>query len=133
MSERTYLKPGWLLRNVLNPIVVKLGQASELTVKGRKSGTPFTVAVSPITVDGEFYLLAPRGETDWVRNLRVVGEGELNHKGETIKFTAVEITGDERARMVEEYQKQLGKMVANYFRLLPDPADHPTFRVIRKS
>ena len=133
MTERNYLKPGWLMRNVLNPIVVKLGQASELTVNGRKSGTPYTVAVSPIEVEGDIYLLAPRGETDWVRNLRAVGEGVLTYKGEEIRFTGVELTGDDRAKIVEEYQKQLGKMVANYFRKLPDPADHPSFRVVRNA
>ncbi len=133
MTERTYMKPGWFMRNVLNPVVVKLGQASELTVNGRTSGTPHTVAISPITVDGDLILLAPRGETDWVRNLRAVGEGELKHKGETIRFESEEITGDDRARMVGEYQRQLGKMVEPYFRKLPDPADHPSFRVIRQS
>ena len=121
------------MRTVANPVAVKIGQASELTVSGRKSGTPFSVAISPITVDGDLYLLAPRGETDWVRNLRVVGEGELKHKGETIHFTATELFGEERKHIVEEYQRQLGVVVANYFRLLPDPADHPSFRVIRKA
>lgn len=56
----------------------------------------------------------------WSRNLREVGEGTLVHKGETFAFRGVELFGDERAAIV-----------ANYFRQLPNPDDHPTFRVER--
>jgi deazaflavin-dependent oxidoreductase (nitroreductase family) len=131
MSTRTYLKPGWFSRTIANPLTLKIGAASELTVRGRKSGNPHSVPVTPIEVDGAFYLVAPRGVTDWVLNLRASGEGELKHKRETWRLTAEEQTGDHRARIVSEYQRQLGKMVANYFRELPDPSDHPTFRLHR--
>lgn len=67
----------------------------------------------------------------WSRNLREVGEGTLDHKGETFAFRGVELFGDERAAIVAEYKRQLGKIVANYFRQLPNPDDHPTFRVER--
>ena len=67
----------------------------------------------------------------WSRNLREVGEGTLDHTGGTIAFRGVERFGDERAAIVAEYKRQLGKIVANYFRQLPNPDDHPTFRVER--
>ena len=131
MSKRTYLKPGRFMSRVVNPLAVWVGQASELTVNGRTSGKPYSVAISPIEVDGNLYLVAPRGETDWVRNLRVVGRGTLKHKRRTFQFTASELTGEEQVRIVEEYRHQLGKVVANYFRLLPDPLDHPAFLVTK--
>jgi deazaflavin-dependent oxidoreductase (nitroreductase family) len=133
MAKRSYLKPGWFTRTIANPLALRLGAASELTVKGRKSGNPQSVPVSPIEVDDGTYLVAPRGVTDWVLNLRDSGQGELRHKKETWRFTAEEVTGDLRARIVSEYQRQFGKTVANYFRELPDPADHPSFRLKRLS
>ncbi len=127
MSERKYLKPGWFMRKIINPLVTKTGQASELTVAGRAGGEPHSVPISPIEVDGKLYLVGARGETDWVRNLRDAGEGTLRHERKTFKFTATELTGDEQVRIVEEYREQLGKVVANYFQQLPDPLDHPAF------
>ena len=120
------------MRKIINPMAGKTGMASELTVKGRTSGKPLSVPLTPIEVDGKLYLVSARGETDWVRNLRMVGEGELKHKRETFHFSATELTGDELARIVEEYREQLGKVVANYFRQLPDPSDHPTFLVTKQ-
>src|SRR5215468_8894367 len=48
-----------------------------LAVRGRKSGEWRTVPVNLLVHDGERYLVAPRGETEWVRNIRVAGGGEL--------------------------------------------------------
>ena len=48
-----------------------------LTVPGRKTGTPQSVPVNLLTLDGDRYLVAPRGNTQWVRNVRVAGEAEL--------------------------------------------------------
>ena len=46
-------------------------------MRGRKSGEWRTVPVNLLTIDGTEYLVAPRGETQWVRNIRVAGGGEL--------------------------------------------------------
>jgi hypothetical protein len=46
-----------------------------LAVRGRTSGEWRTVPVNPMTVDGERYLVAPRGHTQWVRNMRAAGGG----------------------------------------------------------
>jgi deazaflavin-dependent oxidoreductase (nitroreductase family) len=48
-----------------------------LEVRGRKSGQPRRVPVNLLTLDGTRYLVAPRGHTQWVRNLRAAGEGHL--------------------------------------------------------
>lgn len=51
--------------------------AQLLEVSGRKSGRIHAVPVNPVTVRGRRYLVAPRGETQWVRNFRAAGEGVL--------------------------------------------------------
>ncbi len=48
-----------------------------LEVRGRSSGQPRRTPVNLLTLDGVRYLVAPRGETQWVRNLRASGEGRL--------------------------------------------------------
>ena len=44
-----------------------------LAVRGRATGEWRTTPVNPLRVAGERYLVAPRGHTHWVRNLRVAG------------------------------------------------------------
>src|SRR5215510_10011709 len=79
-----YQKPEALTTRLVNPLIAmltKLGLsvrgAHVLTVRGRKTGTMQEVPVNPVEVEGRRYLVAPRGDTHWVRNLRVAGAAEL--------------------------------------------------------
>src|ERR671934_688673 len=83
MAER-YVVPGWFTRNVFNRLVaaftrlgISVWGSRVLEVRGRKSGQPRHTPVNLLTLDGTRYLVAPRGHTQWVRNLRVAREGEL--------------------------------------------------------
>ena len=78
-----YRAPGWLTRYFLNPqmaLASKLGVSIRgsriLAVKGRKSGQWRTTPVNLLVHDGRRYLVSPRGQTQWVRNLRAIGTGE---------------------------------------------------------
>jgi hypothetical protein len=57
--------------------LVKLGAVPKhmrsLSVRGRKSGKSYSAPVNLLELDGTRYLLAPRGTTQWVRNLRAAG------------------------------------------------------------
>src|SRR6266545_5619345 len=93
-----------------------------------------TMAHHPIVVleySGERYLLAPGGRTDWARNLHAAGRGRLIQHGRVEQFTAVEVPPQQRPPLIEAYRQRYGKMptVAASFQQLPDPADHPTFRI----
>ena len=75
-----YLAPDWFTRRVFNPLVARLTRwgisvkgSRVLEVRGRTSGEIRTTVVNLLTVDGVRYLVAPRGETQWVRNLRADG------------------------------------------------------------
>src|SRR3954469_21285510 len=83
MAQR-YQKPDFFTKHVFNPIVaaltrmgVSVAGSRVLEVKGRKTGEPRRTPVNLLTVDGTRYLVAPRGDTQWVRNLRVRGDGRL--------------------------------------------------------
>jgi|SRR6478735_6834056 len=126
-----YLKPPAFARKVFNPLAMKLGLANAhaLTVDGRKSGRPHSVPVIPVEIDGTTYVVAARGETEWVRNLRAAGQCALTLKGRGRGYEASELPTDERGPVITRYREVAGRTVAPYWKKLPDDADHPVFRL----
>jgi deazaflavin-dependent oxidoreductase (nitroreductase family) len=131
--ERRYLKPGWFVSRVINPLLMRLGMIPTLAVRGRRSGEWRTVPVNVLELDGQRYLVAPRGDTQWVRNLRATGRGELRGRGRVEPFRAIEIPDNEKPRVIEAYLARWGYQVKGYFKALPNPADHPVLRIERLS
>src|SRR5262245_44085000 len=127
--ERRHLKPGWLTSRVLNPLLMRLGIVPTLAVRGRVSGEWRTVPVNVLQLEGQRYLVAPRGDTEWVRNLRVTGRGELRRLTSVEAFRATELPHSEKPRIIEAYLARWGYQVKRYFEALPKPADHPVFRI----
>lgn len=122
-----YLAPPWFTRRVFNPIAMRLGISgtTALTVPGRRSGRPMRVPVIPVEHDGARYVVSTRGEADWVRNLRASGRGELGSEA----VRATELPVDQRPPVIAAYRAKAGRSVAGYWAKLPDPADHPVFRL----
>ena len=87
-----------------------------LYVRGRTSGQWRTTPVNPVTLDGERYLVAPRGNTQWVRNLRAAdGEGELRIGRKTERFTATEVGDDDKPAILRAYLKRWKWEVGVFF------------------
>jgi deazaflavin-dependent oxidoreductase (nitroreductase family) len=87
-----------------------------LAVRGRKSGEWRTTPVNPLqTADGARYLVAPRGNTQWVRNLRAVGTGELRRGRKVEPFTATEIDNDDKPAILRAYLKRWKFEVGVFF------------------
>lgn len=145
-SARRYVKPRWFTRNVFNRLVVLLTRAGvsvwgsrELRVRGRTSGEWRTTPVNLLVFDGERYLVAPRGETQWVRNLRVSGSGELRVGRRTEPFRATEVPDDEKVEILRAYLKRWRAEVGIFFEGVnadaPDSEirriapNHPVFRL----
>jgi len=64
-------------------------------VRGRTSGEWRSNPVNLLTINERHYLVAPRGETQWVRNLRVAASGELRVGRRIQPFTSIELVDDE--------------------------------------
>jgi deazaflavin-dependent oxidoreductase (nitroreductase family) len=130
MADR-YLAPGWFTRNVFNRFVrwlarrgVSVAGSRELQVVGRTSGQPRTTVVNLLDVDGQRYLVAPRGTTDWVRNLRAAGSGSLRIGRRREGFTAVELADDAKVPVLRAYVERWRWEVGQFFEDLPkDPTD----------
>jgi deazaflavin-dependent oxidoreductase (nitroreductase family) len=118
-----YQQPGFLTRHVMNPTVafltrrgLSLAGSSVLGVPGRTSGEMRTTPVNPLTLDGTRYLLAARGHTQWVRNLRVSGWAELTVGRRTERVTAREITDPaEIVPILRAYLEQWAWEVGAFF------------------
>lgn len=141
-----YQQPGWLTRHVMNRLVRRLTRAGlsvwgarELRVIGRSSGEWRSVPVNLLTVGDDRYLVSPRGTTQWVRNLRVAGGGELRIGRHIEQFTASEIAGSDKETILRSYLKRWGFEVGAFFdgvdaeasadelaRIAPN---HPVFRL----
>ncbi|MER6101652.1 nitroreductase/quinone reductase family protein [Streptomyces sp. NPDC001832] len=126
---------GWLARHG-----VSLLGSAEMSVRGRKSGQMQRIPVNPHTYAGTQYLVSARGHSQWVRNMRVAGGGELRVGRKIRTFTAVEIADDEqKVLIVRAYLERWGWEVNQYFQgitakstdaeLLAACPDHPVFRI----
>lgn len=82
---------------------VPLFGAHVLAVRGRNSGEWRTVPVNPIDVDGVRYLVSPRGQTQWVRNLRAAGECELRRGKSARRYAATEVADADKPAILRAY------------------------------
>ena len=120
-TEARYIKPK-SATNFFNDAVGRLTRmgisvygSRVLAVKGRKSGEWRTTPVNPLRVDGTQYLVAPRGNTQWVRNLRVIGTGELRVGRKAEPFTATEVADDDKPAILRAYLKRWKFEVGVFF------------------
>src|SRR3954471_10893344 len=117
-----YQRAGWFTQHVFNPAValltrlgVSVAGSRVLEVRGRKSGEPRRTPVNLLTVDGTRYLVAPRGHTHWVRNLRAQGEGRLLVGRPAEPFSAVELPDADKPALLRAYLKRWKWEVGAFF------------------
>lgn len=147
MTDR-YIQPNWFTRNVFNRIVARLTQlgisvygSRVLAVKGRKSGLWHTTPVNVVEYRGARYLVAPRGVTQWVRNVRAGHEGELRLGSRRERVALVELRHDDSSKIevLRAYLRKWAFEVGVFFegvdanaadgdlrRIAPN---HPIFRI----
>ncbi len=101
---------GWLTRRGLS-----VAGSRVVAVRGRTSGAWRTTVVNLLTIDGQSYLVAPRGRTQWVRNLRVAGAGELRLGRRTEAFVADELDDIAKAPVLRAYLDRWGWEVGRFF------------------
>lgn len=131
MRER--VRSSWFNNRVVSPLVMVSGATDRLTVRGRRTGVERTIPLHVLEVEGERYLVAPRGEVEWVQNIRATGEGVLHRKSSASERIGVdEVTGPERARLIDLYRERWGREVVDFWSKLPRPEQHPVFRIVRK-
>ena len=147
MEERPgYARPDRLTQHVVNPVVTALARVGVsvvgsriLRVRGRTSGAWRETPINLLTIDDKHYLVAPRGETQWVRNLRAAGGGELRVGRRIQPLTAEEIDEDDKAAVLRAYLRRWRWAVGSFFggsgpnssdaELRAEGRRHPVFRL----
>jgi hypothetical protein len=154
-SARTDYRPpaGWYARlnRLLGVPLTSLGWAPHdavtLEVRGRTTGRTRRTPVLITHLDGDRYLVALAGQSQWVRNVRTAGgQAWLRRRGRT-PVSLEELPAAERAPILLAYLHSTDRdgarttrtaTAAHYFGLGPDPdladltaiADHyPVFRI----
>ena len=148
MPADRYIKPGLFTTWVFNPAVAFLARrlglsmkgARVLSVQGRKTGEWHSTPVNPLSFAGQRYLVAPRGETQWVRNIRVSREARLTLGRKTDTVHVVEVPDSEKPPILRAYLEEWAWEVNQFFggvgadasddalaRIAPQ---HPVFRIV---
>ena len=86
-----------------------------LSVRGRKTGEWRSTPVNPLSYEGKRYLVSPRGQTQWVRNMRVAGGGELRVGRRVETFTAQELPDEQKPALLREYLRRWKFEVGMFF------------------
>jgi deazaflavin-dependent oxidoreductase (nitroreductase family) len=126
-----YVEPGWFTRHVFNPMVAGLTRlgvsvkgSRELAVRGRTSGEWRRTPVNLLDIDGRRYLVAPRGRTQWVRNLEVAGTGELRVGRRVETFHSTPVADADKVAILREYLRRWKSEVGVFFGGVgPDASD----------
>jgi deazaflavin-dependent oxidoreductase (nitroreductase family) len=143
-----YQRPGWFTTNVFNRLVagltalgVSVYGSRVLEVRGRTSGEWRQTPVNLLHFEAADYLVSPRGQTQWIKNLRASGHGRLRLGRRIEPFTAVELSDDEKPPLLRSYLKKWKFEVGAFFSGVgPDSSDdelrqiapdHPVFRVMK--
>jgi deazaflavin-dependent oxidoreductase (nitroreductase family) len=133
-----YRRPGWFTRNVFNRLVARLTRwgvsvwgSRVLEVPGRKTGLPRRTAVNLLDFEGRQYLVAPRGEAEWVRNVRAAGGSlDLLRGRHRTHAVAVEVPDGEKTDVLRAYLQRWKFEVGVFFDGVgPDSDDAALLRI----
>lgn len=133
MHERRYIKPPWMQRHVGNrmSVLFRPSLISKLSVRGRRSGRWQTIPVAVLEHNGERYLVSYRGASDWSLNLEASRRARLTQRDRVEDIDVADVPVVDRPALLHAYGERYAKMptVARTLRAIPDPADHPIFRI----
>jgi len=113
-----------------------------LEVRGRKSGRLYATPVDVTTLGSRRYLVAPRGETQWVRNARSCGEVVLRRGSRRESVALRELADAEKPEVLKAYLDAYKATVKRFFPLpagsppeafRPLCADYPAFELLAPS
>ncbi len=117
-----YREPGWFTKHVFNTAMagatrlgVSVRGSRVLEVRGRKTGEPRQTPVNPLTLGDKTYLVAPRGETQWVRNVRAAGRLDLLLGRRRTHYVATELPDAEKLPVLRAYLERWKAEVGVFF------------------
>jgi deazaflavin-dependent oxidoreductase (nitroreductase family) len=107
---------------VLVRVGIGLPHMRVLEVRGRKTGTLYSLPVDVLVEGDKTYLVAPRGYTQWVRNAEASGEVTLGRGKRVERYRLRELSDAEKPPILKAYLDRFRREVQRYF---PIPAGSP--------
>jgi deazaflavin-dependent oxidoreductase (nitroreductase family) len=110
-----------------------------LQVRGRKSGKIYSTPINLLELEGEKFLVAPRGRTQWVRNAEAAGEITLKRGRDVRSFRLRSLSAPEKLGVLKAYLDRFRREVQQYFPVAAGSAvdefekiaaDYPAFELI---
>ncbi|OMC17838.1 nitroreductase/quinone reductase family protein [Mycobacterium sp. SP-6446] len=103
---------------------ISIAGTRALRVRGRKSGKQRAVVINLLTVDGVDYLVSPRGDTQWARNVRAAGVVEVGPRWRRRRLLATELGDGDKAEVLQRYLARWYWQVKGYVAgLTPESSD----------
>jgi len=93
-----------------------------LQVRGRTSGKLYSTPVDVLSVGDRQYLVAPRGNTQWVRNALAAGRVTLKKGMRRTEFALKTIPDAEKPELLKAYLDRFKLSVARFFPVPPGSA-----------
>jgi hypothetical protein len=126
-----YLKPPARITKIFNKLArySTLWDVHTLEVTRRNAVDPQRVPVIPLEHDGSLFVVSTRGESEWVKNVRVAGKVRMGQKGQFETYATTEVPADGRADILAAYRKKAGRELTGYWKKVPGAADQPTFKL----
>ena len=141
-----YLQPDWFTRTIFNPAInllmrvgISIYGSRILAVRGRKSGQWRTTPVNLLEYQGQHYLVAPRGVTQWVRNVRAGSPAELRLGPRRWPIRLDELPDEQKPDLLRAYLRKWRWEVGQFFEGVGPEAsladiqriapNHPIFRI----
>ena len=103
---------------------ISIAGTQALQARGRKTGKPRAVVVNLLTVDGVDYVVSPRGNTQWARNVRAAGVLEIGPRWRRRRAEINEVSDDAKPELLRRYLARWYWQVKDYVGgLTPDSSD----------
>jgi deazaflavin-dependent oxidoreductase (nitroreductase family) len=103
---------------------ISIAGTRALRVRGRKSGKTRAVVINLLTVDGVDYLVSPRGNTQWARNVRAAGVVEVGPRWRRRRAVVTEVADAAKPELLRRYLARWYWQVKDYVGgLTPDSTD----------
>jgi deazaflavin-dependent oxidoreductase (nitroreductase family) len=93
---------------------ISIAGTRALRVRGRKTGKPRTVVINLLTIDGVDYLVSPRGNTQWARNVRAAGDVEMGPRWRRQRVVATEVDDAAKPEVLKRYLERWYWQVKGY-------------------
>jgi deazaflavin-dependent oxidoreductase (nitroreductase family) len=127
------LRAGNTVIRWLAELGISIAGTRALRVRGRKTGKERGVVINLLTVDGVDYVVSPRGNTQWARNVRAAGMAQVGSRWRPRRTDVSEVADDAKPELLQRYLDRWYWQVKDYVAPLTPQSSADEFRAAATS